>query len=164
MLALHGCSHEVSDSVCKTGFAVVPFHDEPWFGRGLYMTTYAEYACRYATGEFKAQRNPPNDAGEHVLIAAFVAPGMVYPVSRTPDYARPSNLTSKSKLKDRALQPQFNSHYAFVSAANNYECMDGARDGTVMDYDELVCETQQQALPAYRLYFSAPTVAVEYIA
>uniref|UniRef100_A0A7S3WKK6 PARP catalytic domain-containing protein n=1 Tax=Emiliania huxleyi TaxID=2903 RepID=A0A7S3WKK6_EMIHU len=163
MLALHGCSHEVSDSVCRDGFAVVPYRDEPWFGRGLYLTTYAEYACRYATGEFKEQRNPPNSAGEHVLIAAFVAPGMVYPVSRTPDYERPSNLTSKSKLKDRALQPQFNSHYAFVSAAHNYECMDGARDGTVMDYDELVCETQQQALPAYRLYFSAPTVAVEHI-
>ena len=72
------------------------------------------------------------------------------------DYARPSDLTSSSKLKDRALQPQFNSHYAFVSAAHNYECMDGARDGTVMDYDELVCETPQQALPAYRLYFRAP--------
>ncbi|EOD18793.1 hypothetical protein EMIHUDRAFT_209374 [Emiliania huxleyi CCMP1516] len=156
MLALHGCSHAVADNVCKNGFAVVPYRDEPWFGRGLYLTTYAECACRYATGEFKEQPNPPNSAGEHVLIAAFVAPGMVYPVSRKPDYARPSNLTSSSKLKDRALQPQFNSHYAFVSAANNYECMDGARNGAVMDYDELVCGNEVQALPAYRLYFRAP--------
>ena len=157
MLTLHGCSHDVADSVCKTGFAVVPFRDRPWFGRGLYTTTYAEYACRYATGEFKAQRNPPNTAGEHVLIAAFVSPGMVYPVSRTPDYARPANMSGSnySRLRDQALQPQFNSHYAFVSAAHNFQCMDGARNGVVMDYDELVCDSAL-VLPAYRLYFRAP--------
>ena len=28
MLAFHGCSHEVADSVCKTGFAIVPYRDE----------------------------------------------------------------------------------------------------------------------------------------
>jgi len=83
---------------------------------------------------------------------------MVYPVSRTPDYARPTNLNGNnySKLRNQALQPQFNSHYAFVSASHNYQCMDGVRDGVVMDYDELVCEKGEQLLPAYRLYFRAP--------
>jgi hypothetical protein len=179
LLALHGCSHANADSICKHGFAVVPHRDKPWFGKGLYCTTcaavpilhlpctsalldvlvcgrrYAEYACRYATGEWTNARNSPNAKGEHVVIAAYAAPGMVYPVSRTPDYARPGQLATVSKLKDKALTNQFNSHYAFVSRAHNYQCMDGVRSGVEPDYDELVCESAQQALPAYRLYFRA---------
>ena len=90
-----------------------------------------------------------------MVIAAYVAPGMVYPVSRTPDYAQPRQLGTNSKLRDKALVNQFNSHYAFVSRAHNYQCMDGVRNGVEPDYDELVCESAQQALPAYRLYFRA---------
>ena len=118
---------------------------------------YAEYACRYATGEWASAgvRNPLNAKGEHVVIAAHVAPGMVYPVSRKPDYARPKELASYSKLRDKALTNQFNSHYAFVSRAHNYQCMDGVRNGVEPDYDELVCESAQQAVPAYRFYFRA---------
>ena len=89
------------------------------------------------------------------MIAAYVAPGMAYPVSRTPDYAKPKQLRTDSKLRDQALTNQFNSHYAFVSRAHNYQCMDGVRSGVEPDYDELVCESAQQALPAYRLYFRA---------
>jgi len=90
-------------------------------------------------------------------VAAFVAPGMVYPVSRNPDYSKPKNLTSNSKLKGAALQPQFNAHYAFVSAKHNYQCMDGARSNVEMDYDELVVADTTHALPAYRLYFLPPS-------
>ena len=119
---------------------------------------YAEYACRYATGEWASSGvcNPTNAKGEHVVIAAYVAPGMVYPVSRKPDYARPRDMDTYSKLRNKALVNQFNSHYAFVSANHNYQCMDGARSDVLMDYDELVCETAQQLLPAYRMYFRAP--------
>jgi hypothetical protein len=147
VLALHGCSHEAADCICKAGFTVVPLQDR--LGRGFYLTTHSEYAC------LKACRNPPNAAGEHVLIAAFAAPGLTYPVSRTVDYSRPSQMHSDSRLRGQPLQPQFNSHYAFVSAEHNFECMDGARKGYDMDYDELVCEVAAQVLPAYRLYFRA---------
>ena len=41
LLAFHGCSHEKADSICKYGFAVVPYKDRPWFGKGLYCTTCA---------------------------------------------------------------------------------------------------------------------------
>ena len=117
---------------------------------------YAEYACRYATGEWASSGgNPPNAKGEHVVIAAYVAPGMVYPVSRTPDYARPRQLGTVSKLRGKALKNQFNSHYAFVSASDDYQCIDGVRDGVEPDYDELVCGNEHQLLPAYRLYFRA---------
>ena len=118
---------------------------------------YAEYACRYATGEWASSGagNPTNAKGEHVVIAAYVAPGMVYPVSRTPDYKRPRQLGTDSKLRNKALVNQFNSHYAFVSRSDNYQCMDGVRNGVEPDYDELVCESAQQVLPAYRLYFRA---------
>ena len=132
VLALHGCSHEAADCICKAGFTVVPLQDR--LGRGFYLTTHSEYAC------LKACRNPPNAAGEHVLIAAFAAPGLTYPVSRTVDYSRPSQMHSDSRLRGQPLQPQFNSHYAFVSAEHNFECMDGARKGYDMDYDELVCD------------------------
>ena len=120
---------------------------------------YAEYACRYATGEWASAGagNPTNAKGEHVVIAAYVAPGMVYPVSRTPDYAKPRQLGTDSKLRDKALKNQFNSHYVCVSRSD-YQCMDGVRDmltGVEPDYDELVCESAQQVLPAYRLYFRA---------
>ena len=118
---------------------------------------YAEYACRYATGEWNPSPNRKNAKGEHVVIAAHVAQGMVYPVSRTPDYARPRQLGTDSKLRDKALKNQFNSHYAFVSRSDNYECMEGVRSGVEPDYDELVCGNPQQALPAYRLYFRAAT-------
>jgi hypothetical protein len=147
VLALHGCSHEAADCICKAGFTVVPLQDR--LGRGFYLTTHSEYAC------LKACRNPPNAAGEHVLVAAFAAPGLTYPVSRTVDYSRPSQMHSDSRLRGQPLQPQFNSHYAFVSAEHNFECMDGARKGYDMDYDELVCEVAAQVLPAYRLYFRA---------
>ena len=45
LLAFHGCSHPNADSICKTGFAVVPFRDQPWFGKGLYCTTCAAANC-----------------------------------------------------------------------------------------------------------------------
>ena len=41
LLAFHGCSHENADSICSHGFAVVPYRDRPWFGKGLYCTTCA---------------------------------------------------------------------------------------------------------------------------
>ena len=88
------------------------------------------------------------------IVVAWIAPGNVYPVTRTPDYADPSNMASDSKLREGALQPRFNSHYAFVSCTHGYQCMDGVRHpGVEPDYDELVTETATQALPAYRLYF-----------
>ena len=80
---------------------------------------------------------------------------MAYPVSRTPDYPKPRNMKSDSSLRDGALVNQFNSHYAFVSAKHNYQCMDGVRNGLAPDFDELVLESPVQALPAYRLYFRA---------
>ena len=83
---------------------------------------YAEYACRYATGELKSAPNPANSNGEHVIVAAFAAPGMIYPVSRRPDYAKPAMTHNQrpnnraSKFRGTPLVNQFQSHYACVSA------------------------------------------------
>ena len=49
LLAFHGCSHENADSICKHGFAVVPYRDQPWFGKGLYCTTCAAARCTCLT-------------------------------------------------------------------------------------------------------------------
>ena len=48
LLAFHGCSHANADSICKHGFAVVPYQDKPWFGKGLYCTTCAAAPLRAA--------------------------------------------------------------------------------------------------------------------
>ena len=47
LLAFHGCTHEDAESICMNGFAVAPYRDRPWFGKGLYTTTCV--AARKAT-------------------------------------------------------------------------------------------------------------------
>mmetsp|Transcript_80135 Transcript_80135/g.235705 ORF Transcript_80135/g.235705 Transcript_80135/m.235705 type:complete len:459 (-) Transcript_80135:109-1485(-) len=157
---MHGCSHEEVDSICSYGFQVVNFNDNGFFGKGLHTTTYAEYACRYATGELKAHRNPPNSQGEHVILVCWVSPGMTYPISRAEDYRQPDRQDSHSQYHARRGEParslrnQFQSHYVCIEA-RHFQCMDGMRHGAVPDYDELVCQDGAQLSPAYLLYFCA---------
>ena len=39
-----------------------------YFGKGIYVSTHAEYACQYASGAYGGDR-PTNAAGEYVLVA-----------------------------------------------------------------------------------------------
>lgn len=157
MLVLHGADHQ-TESVCMNGFEQLNYKDQGWFGQGVYATTYAEYACLYATGQLKAQPNPTNSDGEYVVLACWATPGMCYPISRTEDYALPKKQSSTSKFcddaKGRPLKGQFQSHYAMIEGLH-YQCMDGVRRGQEPDYDEIVFRYPSQLLPAYRLYFVA---------
>ena len=58
----------------------------------------------------------------------------------------------------QALKPPFDAHYVAVQRGE-YQCVDGVRNGLVPDYDELIVKEAQQALPAFRLYFTNPSLA-----
>jgi len=158
MIVFHGTDHATAESVCLNGFEQLNYRDQGWFGQGFYATTYAEYACLYATGQLKAQPNPTNSKGEYVVLACWATPGMCYPISRVVDYTFPQRQHSTSifcdDAKGRPLKGQFQSHYAMIEGLH-YQCMDGVRRKKEPDYDEIVFRNPSQLLPAYRLYFVA---------
>ena len=126
------------------------------------LTTQAQYACEYATGVIEGNPVTPNAAGEYVVLASWVTPGLVYPLSRAVDY-QPGlqhggehycNFYQAPPSAPSALKPPFDAHYACVERGS-YQCVDGVRRGRVPDYDELVLKEPQQALPAFRLYFTS---------
>ena len=163
LLAFHGCDHPTSDSICSSGFASVATRDNGYFGNGVYLTTCAQYACEYANGAIDGADVATNAQGEHVVVASWVVPGLTYPLSRAVDYAPGvtvggstySNFYQEPPAGPLALKPPFDSHYVAVQRGA-YQCFDGVRRNLEPDYDELVLKEAQQALPAYRLYFTAP--------
>ena len=92
-LAFHGTTPEAAEKICRQGFR----HGESrsssdWFGHGHYLTTHAEYALRYSTGQLA---NPPRDPvlyKEYCVLACWVAPGVVYPLTRRFSISAPSLL------------------------------------------------------------------------
>ena len=154
MLAFHGCSHDGADSLCRNGFAQVNYRDNGWFGKGLYTTTYAEYACSFSTGECKSAYNSPNASDEHVVLGCWVMLGNCYPISRAEDYKRSSSTSSQYHARQgpaKSLRNQFQSHYVCIRSSD-YQCANDVR-GAEPDYDELVVLESKQLLPAYRFYF-----------
>ncbi len=132
------------------------------------MSTHAEYACKYAVGEFGGDR-PTNERGEFVLVACHAAIGMTYAISRAADYDAPHDAEAFSRYyappgeEPRALKNNHQSHYVAIDAEQK-QCSDGLRrPGVRADYDELVCQSTAQLLPAYKLFFrrSAATVEVD---
>mmetsp|Transcript_3581 Transcript_3581/g.11103 ORF Transcript_3581/g.11103 Transcript_3581/m.11103 type:complete len:183 (+) Transcript_3581:828-1376(+) len=80
ILVFHGVDHAAAEAICNYGFEHLNYTDAGWFGTGTYATTYAEYACQYATGQHKSNANPAKSKGEHVLLACWATPGMCYPI------------------------------------------------------------------------------------
>jgi len=124
------------------------------------VTTHAEYACTYATGEEGAAGpREPNADGEFLIVACYVALGMTYPISRRVDYDAPDDAASFSCFysppghpNPGGLKNNHQSHYVAIDA-DSKQCSDGLRRaGVRADYDELVCQNPAQLLPAYKLY------------
>lgn len=46
--AWHGSKASVVDNVLENGFAAIAMLDDGWFGKGIYFSTNASYAARYA--------------------------------------------------------------------------------------------------------------------
>ena len=160
LLVFHGCTHDAAHNICRTGFASISTTDAGFFGRGIYATTYAQYAAEYANGALTGKANPPNANGEHVMLAAWATPGLAYPVTRDHagadcDYIAggvSSRFYSNRGEPAKALRSPFDSHYVCIRR-DDYQCMDGMRHDVEPEYDELVLGDASQLLPCYRLYF-----------
>mmetsp|Transcript_139624 Transcript_139624/g.246552 ORF Transcript_139624/g.246552 Transcript_139624/m.246552 type:complete len:459 (-) Transcript_139624:71-1447(-) len=155
LLVFHGCSHDVANSICDNGFASVSTRDHGYFGAGPYTTTFVQYACDYANGTVDGSIMTPNEHGEYVVVAAWAAPGLTYPISRDADYepgAEFSNFYQPPPSPPNALKPPFDSHYVRINQPD-YQCVDGVRRGIASDFDELVVKEGGQLLPAYLLFF-----------
>ena len=151
----HGASPSTLDAICENGFMPLNHQNNGFFGKGHYTTTYPEHACMYGTGEIVGRPNTPNAEGEFVVLACLASPGRTYPITRRTDYAQPDNPSSFSRYYSPPGQPavalknQFQSHYVSIGA--NCQCADGTHN--IGTYDELVFQSSDQLLPAYRLYF-----------
>jgi hypothetical protein len=162
LLVFHGCTHDAADNICRTGFASISTTDAGFFGRGIYATTYAQYAAEYARGALTGKANLPNADGEFVVLVAWATPGLAYPVTRDHagadcDYLAgsvSSRFYSNRGEPAKALRSPFDSHYVCIRR-DDYQCMDGMRQGhdVAPEYDEIVLGDASQLLPCYRLYF-----------
>ena len=177
LLAFHGCSAAAADAICANGFASLHTLDSGYFGKGVYMTTHAEYAAEYASGVHSDPPTVAQPGEEFVVIAAWACPGLIYPITRDHagidcDYA-PGEAFSKfcdppvagQRPQPRALKNQFDSHYACISTSAQHgathQAVDGVRHfvggavgASAPDYDELVISNGSALLPAYRLTFT----------
>jgi hypothetical protein len=162
LLVFHGCTHDAAHNICRTGFASISTTDAGFFGRGIYATTYAQYAAEYARGTIIGKVNQPNADGEFVVLVAWATPGLAYPITRDHagldcDYIADSvssRFYSNQGEPAKALRSPFDSHYVCIRR-EDYQCMDGMRLGhdVAPEYDELVLGDAAQLLPCYRLYF-----------
>ena len=160
LLVFHGCTHDAAHNICRTGFASISTTDAGYFGRGIYATTYAQYAAEYANGALTGKANLPDANGEFVVLVAWATPGLAYPITRDHtgadcDYIADSvssRFYSNRGEPAKALRSPFDSHYVCIRR-DDYQCMDGMRHDVAPEYDELVLGDASQLLPCYRLYF-----------
>jgi len=178
LLMWHGCSPANWRSLCKFGLKDLRYTDGGFFGSGIYLTSYYEYALKYSTF------SNPNSKQEFTVLLCLAVVGLTYPVSRKTDYAFPDDLGNswdisnfhychpfptqvieearkgnleplktyklqKGKRYDKALQPGFDSHYVCVSTGHKYQAVIAAH----ADCDELVVKEEAQTLPVAVVHF-----------
>jgi len=83
LLMWHGCSPEKWRSLCKFGLKDLRYTDGGYFGSGIYLTSYYDYALKYST---------INPKVEFTMLLCLVVVGLTYPISRNTDYAYPDDL------------------------------------------------------------------------
>ena len=127
MIVYHGCCTSAASSIAEHGFVRRSLRDNGYFGKGIYTTPNAEYACLYAT-------NNGDLAGAVVMCRACVP--FVYCVTLA-DY---DGSSGHSKLCGQALKNE-EAHFALVSRSSNFE----ACTPETADYCEL-CVSQIAAL------------------
>jgi len=122
----HGTDELKSYKICNGGFASLNTLDAGFFGKGIYMTSYAEYALRYAAGHHPA------------IIIAYIIPGHPYPVIEDHRY--------DGTLLGSALKPGCQSHYVRTNCIGNVLSIP---DDT--SYDEIVLAQENLVVPAFIL-------------
>ena len=143
LIVYHGCSASAARSIAEHGFIKSSQPDDGYFGRGIYATPNAEYACRYAT--------TAHHAGAVVMCRACVP--SVYCVTLA-DYDG-SDAACHSRLYGQALKSE-EAHFALVSQNTHYE----ACTPETAEYCEL-CVSQVAALCPIAVLLVAETVEGE---
>lgn len=159
MLLWHGTTDANADNICKGGFAArIRSTDSGYFGGpAVYLTPQAEYAEKYATGEFT------NDAGACApdaicMLLCWVVVGGVYVITREGDYplgACTSRFYCVGDTSKEKFQPGYDAHFVTVDKAMKFQAAEvidgGGMEGRL--FDEVVVREETQVLPAFKVMF-----------
>jgi len=124
--ACHGTDLKKALKICNSGFASLNTIDAGFYGKGIYVTSYAEYALRYAIGN-----NP-------CIIISWILPGHPYPVIE--------HHKGENTLMGGPMKPKCQSHYVrtdnrgYVFTAPRSTC-----------FDEIVLAQENFIVPAFLL-------------
>jgi len=124
--ACHGTDLEKALKICNSGFASLNTIDAGYYGKGIYVTSYAEYALRYAIGN-----NP-------CIIFAWILPGHPYPVIE--------HHKGENSLMGGPMKPNCQSHY--VRTDNRGFVFSAPRPDS---FDEIVLAQENFIVPAFLL-------------
>ena len=130
MIVYHGCSASAARSIAEHGFVRSSQRDNGYFGRGIYATPNAEYACQYATAA-------ADWVGAVVMCRACVPTAYYVTLA---DYDGSSSAAGHCKLYGQALESE-EAHFALVSRSTDFEVCEPSR----AEYCEL-CVSQVAAL------------------
>ena len=144
----HGCRAEFLDAICAGGLVnLAGERDRGYIGAGVYTTLNAEYAARYAGGEFGGAWIGPGTLFPVIMFAACV--GTAYPITRARDYTG-VRADGHSDRYGLPLIGGFDCHMACVSEANAFESVHHVAQ---TDYVEVVFDQQHQIVPVAVLWF-----------
>jgi len=124
----YGTDFDSAMTICGSGFDARTKREEGAYGRGIYFSSNATYACPiFAKDSTKIQ----------AIIICWVLPGNPFPVIEHPDRS--------DCFQARPLKSGYQCHYAVVDE-NGYPTKD-------LDeyYDELVISQETQAVPIFVL-------------
>jgi len=132
-LMVQGTTAEAAWRIAQGGFGVYASeNDQGWFGKGIYLTSSARYAHKYADRKGTKSKKPP------ALLICAVAPGNIFPVIDTKTYY------------GRNVADGFQSHFTIVDFKqfpNSKPLLNWAGNPTAVD--ELVCFQESQTLPLF---------------
>eukprot|EP00698_Gefionella_okellyi_P021150 TRINITY_DN6775_c0_g1_i1.p1 TRINITY_DN6775_c0_g1~~TRINITY_DN6775_c0_g1_i1.p1 ORF type:complete len:558 (-),score=112.35 TRINITY_DN6775_c0_g1_i1:103-1776(-) len=140
-LVFHGTRSELVDEIADTGFATLGLVDGGFFGKGVYTTPQAGYACRVY--------------GKGVVIVSCVAMSNVLPILKE----------DQEMLQGKSNFENYDCHYAPVvprAADNPTEmCFDACGWGQTPAFDEIVVFHENQVLPMFAVHYvvQQPTIS-----
>eukprot|EP00026_Physarum_polycephalum_P000707 Phypoly_transcript_00708.p1 GENE.Phypoly_transcript_00708~~Phypoly_transcript_00708.p1 ORF type:complete len:1240 (+),score=205.52 Phypoly_transcript_00708:184-3903(+) len=126
--AWHGTTYPVARSIMEHGFGSLAVLDEGWFGKGIYFTSFPEYAERYCT----SKQDP-------CLILCYLVIFNPYPLVYE-DAADQLIFEGKGNYRN------FQSHYVPVSKYSEVDFRP-PKPGTTPEFDEIVIFQESHILP-----------------
>eukprot|EP01127_Copromyxa_protea_P008198 TRINITY_DN1870_c0_g3_i3.p1 TRINITY_DN1870_c0_g3~~TRINITY_DN1870_c0_g3_i3.p1 ORF type:complete len:1112 (-),score=161.38 TRINITY_DN1870_c0_g3_i3:46-3381(-) len=124
---VHGTGEDIAWSIAKKGFASLATLDAGFYGKGIYLTSFARYALPYCLGKDKP-----------AFLISFSFPGNIFPVIEEHD--------GPQTLLGQALRSGYQSNYVLTNKEGFIE-----KDplGAQSYYDEVVLSGESQVVPAY---------------